>query len=181
MGNVSDLQKIEVERKTQEKQTDLAFLSRLAREYGIVFSVRGDQLVFMDTEELESQPVVMTIHKNELSRASFTDKTSQVFGGAVVATRNMKTNSVRRWKIEPSDQEGGKGTLSKDTWQGDVTVENETQAQAKANGCVERKKQGQNNGEHHRCGECQAGSGDQYRADWHRQVFRKVACGIVGS
>lgn len=59
----------------------------------------------MDTEELESQPVVMTIHKNELSRASFTDKTSQVFGGAVVATRNMKTNSVRRWKIEPSDQE----------------------------------------------------------------------------
>ena len=46
------LQKIEVERKTQEKQTDLAFLSRLAREYGIVFSVRGDQLVFMDTEEM---------------------------------------------------------------------------------------------------------------------------------
>ncbi len=139
VGNVSDLQKIEVERKTQEKQTDLAFLSRLAREYGIVFSVRGDQLVFMDTEELESQPVVMTIHKNELSRASFTDKTSQVFGGAVVATRNMKTNSVRRWKIEPSDQEGGKGTLSKDTWQGDVTVENETQAQAKAKGALKEK------------------------------------------
>ena len=139
VGNVSDLQKIEVERKTQEKQTDLAFLSRLAREYGIVFSVRGDQLVFMDTEELESQPVVMTIHKNELSRASFTDKTSQGFGGAVVATRNMKTNSVRRWKIEPSDQEGGKGTLSKDTWQGDVTVENETQAQAKAKGALKEK------------------------------------------
>lgn len=37
VGNVSDLQKIEVEHKTQEKQTDLAFLSRLAREYGIVF------------------------------------------------------------------------------------------------------------------------------------------------
>lgn len=52
-----------------------------------------------------------------MSRASFTDKTSQVYGGAVVATRNMKTNSVRRWKIEPSDQEGGKGTLTNDTWQ----------------------------------------------------------------
>lgn len=82
VGNVSDLQKIEVERKTQEKQTDLAFLSGLAKEYGIVFSVRGDQLVFMDTEELEAQPVVQIIHKNELSRASFTDKTSQVYGGA---------------------------------------------------------------------------------------------------
>ena len=139
VGNVSDLQKIEVERKTQEKQTDLAFLSGLAKEYGIVFSVRGDQLVFMDTEELEAQPVVQNIHKNELSRASFTDKTSQVYGGAVVATRNMKTNSARRWKIEPSDQEGGKGTLTNDTWQGDVTAENETQAQAKAKGALKEK------------------------------------------
>lgn len=139
VGNVSDLQKIEVERKTQEKQTDLAFLSGLAKEYGIVFSVRGDQLVFMDTEELEAQPVVQIIHKNELSRASFTDKTSQVYGGAVVATRNMKTNSVQRWKIEPSDQEGGKGTLTNDTWQGDVTAENETQAQAKAKGALKEK------------------------------------------
>lgn len=114
-------------------------MSGLAKEYGIVFSVRGDQLVFMDTEELEAQPVVQIIHKNELSRASFTDKTSQVYGGAVVATRNMKTNSVRRWKIEPSDQEGGKGTLTNDTWQGDVTAENETQAQAKAKGALKEK------------------------------------------
>lgn len=81
VGNVSDLQKIEVERKTQEKQTDLAFLSRLAREYGIVFSVRGDQLVFMDTEELESQPVVMTIHKNELSRARSLTKRAKYLAG----------------------------------------------------------------------------------------------------
>lgn len=62
-----------------------------------------------------------------------------MYGGAVVATRNMKTNSVRRWKIEPSDQEGGKGTLTNDTWQGDVTAENETQAQAKAKGALKEK------------------------------------------
>lgn len=56
-----------------------------------------------------------------------------------MATRNMKTNSVQRWKIEPSDQEGGKGTLTNDTWQGDVTAENETQAQAKAKGALKEK------------------------------------------
>lgn len=131
-GNITGLQKIEIERKTQERQTDLSFLSGLAREYGIVFSVRGDQLVFMDSDELDAQPAVLTIHKNEISKARFTDKTSQVYGGAVVSTRNMKTNSVRRWKINPADQGAEKGTI--DLYQGNTTAENETQAQAQAKG-----------------------------------------------
>lgn len=135
-GNVSELQKIEIERKTQEKQTDLAFLSSLAKEYGIIFSIRGTQLVFMDTDELEAQPAIFTLHKNEISRARFADKTSQIYGGAVVSTRNMKTNSVRRWNITPSGKEGEKGTLTNDTWQGTATAENETQAHAKAQGAL---------------------------------------------
>lgn len=133
-GNVSDLQKIVIERKTQERQTDISFLSGLAKEYGIVFSVRGGQLVFMDTDELENQPAVLTIHKIEVSKARFADKTSQIYGGAAIATRNMKTNSVRRWNIKPSDQDGGKGTLTNDVYQSNATAENETQAQAKAKG-----------------------------------------------
>ena len=169
VGNVSDLQKIEVERKTQEKQTDLAFLSRLAREYGIVFSVRGDQLVFMDTEELESQPVVMTIHKNELSRASFTDKTQY---------EDQQRPAMEDRAVRPR---GRQGHIVERHVAGRRYGRERDAGPSQGQGCVERKKQGQNNGEHHRCGECQAGSGDQYRADWHRQVFRKVACGIVGS
>lgn len=138
-GNISELQKIEIERKTQDKRTDLAFLANLANEYGIVFSVRGNQLVFMDIDELEKQPAVLTIHKNEMSKARFTDKTSQVYGGATVATRNMKSNKVRHWKITPSEQDGGKGTLTNDIWQGEVSAENETQAQAQAKGGLKNK------------------------------------------
>ncbi len=138
-GNTSELQKIEIERKTQDRQTDLAFLSGLAKEYGIVFSVRGNQLVFIDIDELEKQPAVLTIHKNELSKARFTDKTSQIFGAAVVSTRNMKSNQVHRWKITPPEEKGGKGTLTNDTWLGNITVENDTQAQAKAKGGLKNK------------------------------------------
>lgn len=133
-GNVSELQKIEIERKTQDRQTDLSFLARLASEYGIVFSIRGNQLIFIDTDELEKQPAVMTIHKNKISKARFADKTSHIYGGATVSTRNMKTNSVRRWHYDSSDQGNGIGTLTNDVWQGNVTVENETQARAKAKG-----------------------------------------------
>lgn len=138
-GNTSELQKIEIERKTQDKQTDLAFLAGLAKEYGIVFSVRGGQLVFMDIDELEKQPAVLTIHKNEISKARFADKTSHVYGGAAVTTRNMKSNKIRHWKITPSEQDGGKGTLTNDIWQGNVTAENDTQAQAKAKGALKAK------------------------------------------
>lgn len=138
-GNTSELQKIEIERKTQDKQTDLAFLAGLAKEYGIVFSVRGGQLVFMDIDELEKQPAVLTIQKNEISKARFADKTSHVYGGAAVTTRNMKSNKIRHWKITPSEQDGGKGTLTNDIWQGNVTAENDTQAQAKAKGALKAK------------------------------------------
>ena len=138
-GNVSELQKIEIERKTQDKQTDLSFLTGLAKEYGIIFSVRGDQLVFIDIDELEARAAVLTIHKNEISKGRFTDKTSQVFGGAVVSTRNMKSNKVRRWKITPSDKKDGKSTLTNDVWQSNTTAENDTQAQAKAKGGLKNK------------------------------------------
>lgn len=131
-GNVSELQKIEIERKTQERQTDLSFLAGLAKEFGILFSVRGDQLVFFDVEELEKKPVVLTLKKTDLSTYQFTDKTSQVYGGATVSSRNMKTNSVRRWNVEPAEKDGDKGRLTNEVLQENTTAENDTQAQAKA-------------------------------------------------
>lgn len=134
IGNVRELQKIEIERKTQERQTDISFLAGLAKEYGIVFSVRGNQLIFIDMDELEKQPAVLTIFKNKISKARFSDKTSHIYGGATVSTRNMKTNSVRRWHYDPSDQGNGMGKLTNNVWQDNVTVENETQARAKAKG-----------------------------------------------
>lgn len=137
-GNVSELQKIEIDRKTQDKQTDLSFLAGLAKEYGIVFSVRGDQLIFMDNDELEAQATVLTIRKNEISKARFSDKTSQIYGSASVSTRNMRTNSVRRWIYTPP-QGDIMGALVNDILKQKVTAENETQAQAKAKGGLKEK------------------------------------------
>jgi phage protein D len=110
-GDAGKLQKIEIERKTQDNQTDLAFLSSLAKEYGIVFSVRGDQLVFMDESDLEKADSIMTVDRSEMSKARFRDKTSQTFGGALASKRNVKTNKVVKWKIEPG-KDGEKGTIT---------------------------------------------------------------------
>jgi phage protein D len=112
VGSVGEMQSIEVERKTQDGQTDLSFLAGLAREYGITFSVRGAQLVFVDVSELEARASVMSISREQLSRGHFRDKTSHVYSGAKIAKRDMRTNSVKVYEIIKSTVEGVKDTLT---------------------------------------------------------------------
>ncbi len=100
-GKTGELQKIELGRKTQDNQTDISFLTSLAKEYGLIFSVRGDQLIFMDEEELDKQDSILTIDRLQMSKARFRDKTSQTFNSAVVSKRNIKANNIAKWKIEP--------------------------------------------------------------------------------
>lgn len=110
-GDTPALQKIEIDRKTQENVTDLAFLSALAKEYGFIFSLHGDRLVFMSYEELDAAPAVLTLTKKQLSKGTFTDRTSQTYTGAKTASRNMRKNTVRKHDIKPSGVEGKKDTL----------------------------------------------------------------------
>jgi phage protein D len=110
-GNEGALQKVEIDRKTQENETDLAFLSKLAKEYGIIFNVKGKQLVFMDIDELEGRASVAALDRSNISTARFTDKTSQIYESASIARRNMRTNSVKKWNEKKSGVEGVKNDI----------------------------------------------------------------------
>ncbi len=131
VGKVSSLQEIEIGRKTQDRQTDLSFLAKLAREYGILFSIRGNQLVFMELEELEKQASILIIDKTQMNKGRFRDKTSEVYKGATVTVRNAKENSVSKWSIEAS-----KETDKKDVISVNEKAENDAQAQARAKGAL---------------------------------------------
>lgn len=133
-GDIGKLNDIAIERKTQDNQSDIAFLTGLAREYGLLFSVRGKQLVFMDEEQLEAANPVATIYKTALSRYTFTDKTSQIYTAATVAGRNAKANAVKKWNIQPSGTEGEKDTLVVYS-----NVEDDSQAQAQAKAALRNK------------------------------------------
>lgn len=134
VGNIGALQKIQIDRKTQNKQTDIAFLSLLAKEYGLIFSVRGQQLVFMDAEELEAKPTNLTIGKMQMSKGRFQDKTSQVYAAATLAVRDARTNTIKKWNIKPSGN-----SFEKDTLIVGGRVENDSQAEAKAKGALKDK------------------------------------------
>ncbi len=129
-GDETDLQNIEIDRKTQERQTDLSFLAQLGSEYDIIFSIRGNRLIFIDRETLDAQPSVLTFRRTDLSKGRFMDKTSQTYGSASVSSRNMKTNSVKSFTYTPAVVDGQKGTI--EMWQGETTATTEAQAQAQA-------------------------------------------------
>ncbi|MBW7863048.1 MAG: hypothetical protein GX580_02925 [Candidatus Hydrogenedens sp.] len=66
MTVAGDLAAVPVGRITQADETDLAFLHRLARDFGYVFSVKAGQLVFQDITALHALPPVRALAREDL-------------------------------------------------------------------------------------------------------------------
>lgn len=64
-----------IKRITQYRETDLSFLERLAKQYGYIFSIRDEQLIFTSIYDLESSSSSFEIHRTDLNSYSITDKT----------------------------------------------------------------------------------------------------------
>jgi phage protein D len=110
VGDTSQLLTLKLERVTQENETDLGFLAKKAKDYGIIFSVRGDKLVFIEEKALEAKGSIATIDRAGMSSAQFSDKTSEISSAALVAKTNIKKNKLIRFKIE-NKQPDTKGTI----------------------------------------------------------------------
>lgn len=63
---VGDIEPWKIGRITQDRESDLRFLARLARDFGYVFSVRGRKLVFHDLAKLHALGPAMTVTREEL-------------------------------------------------------------------------------------------------------------------
>jgi len=89
LGNIDP--RLVIPRASQVRETDLAFLSRLAKKYGYNFSVRNDLLIFTDVYALEGASPVITVDLKDVGRASFRDGTMKVKRAAT--TRYMNPDS----------------------------------------------------------------------------------------
>lgn len=63
VGNVAPLELIRI---TQNGETNLALLRRLARDYGYAFSIRPPQLIFYDLAQLSSADPVLRFSRSDL-------------------------------------------------------------------------------------------------------------------
>lgn len=123
VGSIAD---IKVQRITQNQQRDLEFLKKLAEEYGYIFKVTSDKLVFYETAKLKSASVTKIFYKKDLSRISLSEKTSQKYKAVQVSYHNPKTGKTVKTTVKNTSVVNG------DTLKITSRCENRQQAQAKA-------------------------------------------------
>ncbi|MFR1034179.1 MAG: hypothetical protein ACLSFR_08400 [Alphaproteobacteria bacterium] len=71
---VGEIDDIRVERITQNKERDLTFLKTLAEQYGYIFKITDNQLVFYKTQKLIDAKSAKIINRTECSRINLREK-----------------------------------------------------------------------------------------------------------
>lgn len=131
-----DVPEITIGRVTQNKETDLAFLKRVAGMYGIVFSVRDTKIIFTSVYDLEKRVSSFVLDVTDLTSYSLKDKAD-----APKKSRSIHGNAKANEKVEAekayNDWEAEDGYKYPDTASEDEDVdysysENKQQAEAKA-------------------------------------------------
>jgi len=146
-----EIANIQIERVTQNRESDLGFLARIAKEYGYLFSVRDKSLIFTSIYGIEGNKPVLDIDRTDLIRYRVTDKSTATFKAATVKYREPKSNTVVTATVKAGDKlsiitttaidivtGGANLTTSSDVLELDLKAENKQQAETKAQAALHR-------------------------------------------
>jgi len=130
---VGEIKEIRVKRITQKQEGDLSFLKRIAEDYGHVFKITDNKLVFYEMEKLESANTIFVLNRKDMTSFSLRDKTHELYKACVVSYHEPKgkrliTHTVRADNITKGD-----------TLKINERCENKEQAIAKAKAALSRK------------------------------------------
>ncbi|MGH7863502.1 MAG: phage late control D family protein, partial [Candidatus Binataceae bacterium] len=81
-------------RVTQNRETDLGFLRRIALAHDYDFTVRGRKLVFYSRYELESRAAVTRLMRRDVATFAFRARTYRTYLAAEVAYLNAETKGL---------------------------------------------------------------------------------------
>lgn len=99
----SSLPAINIANATQFRETDLQFLHRLSKDYGCVFSIRGNSLVFTNLFDLELKDATTTLDRKDLTSYHLTDKSAKIYKKGKVSYHSPVTNSAVSASADPGD------------------------------------------------------------------------------
>jgi uncharacterized protein len=122
-----EFEQLRIQRMTQDRQTDLEFLKKLADEWGYLFSIRGDKLIFTSIFAIEEGDAVKTYARSALSSYSISDKVNFTYESAEVSYQNPLANLVLN-----ATRQGDREQLGRDQLRIRSRVENKQQADVKA-------------------------------------------------
>jgi len=124
-------------RITQNKETDLAFLKRISQEYGVLFAVRENVIIFTSIYDVERRNVSFSVDKSQIKSYSLTDKADGMIKTASVKSKSAKKNEpvTANLDFEKYKQEQGYSSdtpVNQDSGVTHTKAENKQQAEAKA-------------------------------------------------
>ena len=118
-----------IERVTQS-ETDLAFIHRLAKQYGYIVKAMGTRLVFSSLSQLKANSSVITLHREQINRGwEFRDQIRTVKKEATVTRQNSKTKRL----VKSKTTAGGKTSADKSVSRGSASTGSVANARADAN------------------------------------------------
>jgi len=82
IGEITD---VRVDRITQHQERDLTFLTKLAEQYGYIFKIAENNLVFYDVTKLKGAKSAQIFYKSDLLHINFREKTSQKYKSVQVS------------------------------------------------------------------------------------------------
>jgi phage protein D len=130
---VGEIKDIKVKRITQKQERDIAFLKRIAEDYGYVFKITDGKLVFYEIEKLESANTVFVIDRKDLISFSLRDKTHELYKACSVSYHDPKSKRLITHTVKAD------GIVKGDTFKINERCENKEQAIAKAKAALSRK------------------------------------------
>ncbi|BAQ65516.1 phage late control D family protein [Geminocystis sp. NIES-3709] len=124
VGTVFD---ITFERITQNEESDLEFLTRLGSDYGQLFKIEGEKLIFYNYFQLNGQPSEFTINRKDIKYFRASKKLSGIYNSVKVVYEGVNGEPVIGGVIKANPPNNSKDVLTIND-----RVENDFQALAKA-------------------------------------------------
>lgn len=101
------IEPLTLDRVTQYDETDLAFLKRLAGDYGYMVKVTHTHIIFSSLDALRDAAPVFTFTRRDISRYSVRDTINRIYKGAKHRSQNSRTKQVVTYQAD-----GGESTTT---------------------------------------------------------------------
>lgn len=96
------------DRVEQSQQSDLSFLSKLLKDYGLALKVSDDKIIVFDEHDYEEAEPVKTIRQSDLTSFSLKASTREIYRGCHVKYQNSTDNEVIEYTFIPNEEKKGK-------------------------------------------------------------------------
>ncbi|EMK0351735.1 phage late control D family protein [Citrobacter amalonaticus] len=112
---VGSIEVIKIDRITQYAETDVAFLRRLASEYGYAVKIVSDKLIFSHLATLRSLEPVRQLTPQDVARFSLRDTINRVYKSASVKHQKSDTKKLIVYEVDGGTSDSGKQLKGKVT------------------------------------------------------------------